>query len=137
MLSLDLKISEIIIKHALSERPNEACGLFAADLGTTDVHTFFPMRNTAESNFIYQLDAKEMIEVEAKADELGIQIIGVMHSHTHTEAYPSPTDVRDAAHFDPFGSWHYIIVSLENDDPVIRSFRIVDETIIEEEITIN
>ena len=137
MLSLNLKTREIIIRHALREHPNEACGLFAADIGTTDVHTFFPMRNTAESNLIYQLDAKEMIEVETKADELGIQIIGVMHSHTHTEAYPSPTDVRDAAQFDPFGSWHYIIVSLESDDPVIRSFRIVDEAIIEEEITIN
>ena len=38
----------------------------------------------------------------------GLEIIGVVHSHTHTEAYPSPTDVAQA----PDPSWHYVIVSL-------------------------
>ena len=125
-----------IIDHALSEFPNEACGLFAAEKGTTEVDTFFPMCNIAQSNLIYQLDPKEMIEVEMKADALGIQIIGVMHSHTASAAEPSETDVRDASQFDPFGLWHYVIVSLEHKEPAIRSFRIINETISEEIIEI-
>ncbi len=136
MLSITPEVRDKMIQHALNEMPNEACGLFAAERGTTLVHNFFPMRNNAQSHFIYQLDPKEMIEVELEADALDIEIIGVMHSHTASEAYPSATDVRDAIQFDPFGLWHYIIVSLEHDEPVIRSFRIINEAITEENIEI-
>ena len=63
-------------------------------------------------------------------------MLGVMHSHTHTSAYPSPTDVRDATAFDPFGAFHYVIVSLKHADPVLRSYRIVDGEITEERLVI-
>ena len=52
----------------------------------------------------------------------------MVHSHTHTEAYPSPTDVQQA----PDPAWHYVIVSLRQDAPVTRSYRIVDGAITEE-----
>ena len=48
----------------------------------------------------------------------------MFHSHTHTEAYPSPTDVAQA----PDPSWHYVLVSLRDIQPVVRSYRIVDGT---------
>ena len=54
------------------------------------------------------------------AEARGLEIVGVYHSHTHTEAWPSPTDVRQAV--DP--SWLYVIVSLKDGDPVLRGFRI-------------
>ena len=77
-----------------------------------------------------------MMKVESEADQKNIQIVGVMHSHTHTEAYPSPTDVKDAANFDPLGLWHYLIVSLEKEEPSIRSFRIKDGEISEEQVRV-
>ena len=43
----------------------------------------------------------------------GLEIIGVMHCHTHTDAYPSPTDVAQA----PDPAWHYVIVSLRDEAP--------------------
>ena len=55
-----------------------------------------------------------------------------MHSHTHTEAYPSPTDVAQA----PDPSWHYVIVSLKQEAPVLRSYRIVDGEIAEEPVVV-
>ncbi len=136
MLTLTPEVREEIVAHALRGLPNEACGLFAADKGTTQTHTFFPMANAAQSSTIYQLDGAEMMAVEGRADDAGIQIIGVMHSHTHTTAYPSPTDVADAAAFDPFGSWHYIIVSLKDPEPVIRSYRIIDGEVTEEPVIV-
>ena len=36
---------------------------------------------------------------------------------------------------DPLGTWHYLIVSLQESEPVIRSFRIKNEEITEEEIS--
>lgn len=136
VLVLTRAVRDEIVAHALRGLPHEACGLFAADRGTTTVHTFYPMANAAASSEIYQLDGAEMMAVEGRADEAGLQIIGVMHSHTHTTAYPSPTDVRDAAAFDPFGTWHYIIVSLKDPTPVLRSYRLSDGEIIEEPVTV-
>jgi proteasome lid subunit RPN8/RPN11 len=55
-----------------------------------------------------------------------------VHSHTHTEAYPSPTDVEQA----PDPAWHYVIVSLRGEAPVVRSYRIVDGNASEEPISL-
>ncbi len=53
-----------------------------------------------------------------------------MHSHTHTDAYPSPTDVAQA----PDPNWHYVIVSLRQEAPVLRSYAIRDGAIAEEPV---
>jgi len=54
-----------------------------------------------------------------------------MHSHTHTAPYPSPTDVAEA----PDPAWHYVIVSLGEEAPTLRSFRIVGDRVTEEPVT--
>jgi proteasome lid subunit RPN8/RPN11 len=136
MLRLSRAVRDDLVAHALRGLPHEACGLFAADKGSVDVHTFFPMVNEAASSELYQLGGQEMIAVEKRADDAGVAIIGVMHSHTHTTAYPSPTDVRDATAFDPFGGWHYLIVSLKDPNPVLRSYRIIDGEIAEEPLLV-
>ena len=58
----------------------------------------------------------------ARAEDDGLEVIGVFHSHTHSEPYPSPTDVAQA----PDPAWHYVIVSLKREAPESRSYRIVD-----------
>ena len=129
-----------MVGHAILGLPNEACGLFAGpvgDEGRVDrVERFFPMRNAAESSRIYELDGQEMMDVERAADNAGLTVLGVMHSHTHTTNYPSPTDVDDAARFDPFGAWRFIIVSLKHEDPSLRCYRILDGEITEERVKI-
>jgi proteasome lid subunit RPN8/RPN11 len=134
MLELLVDVHEAMVAHALRGLPDEACGLFAASAGTARVERFFPMTNTAASSQIYRLDGKEMMDVEREADGVGLEIIGVMHSHTHTSAYPSPTDVRDAETSDPFGMWHFVIVSLKHPEPALRSFRILDGDVSEEAV---
>ncbi len=71
-----------------------------------------------------------MLRAYREAESRQVDVIGVFHSHTHTDAYPSPTDVRQAA--DP--SWHYILVSLREIPSVLRSYRIVDGEVTEEEV---
>lgn len=134
MLSLTPAVRDQMVAHALRGLPHEACGLFASAPGTTEVTAFFPMTNVAASSEIYQLDGPEMMAIERQADDRGLQVVGVMHSHTHTTAYPSPTDVRDAATFDPFGAWHYIIVSLKDATPVLRSYMLGGGEIVEDSL---
>ena len=67
------------------------------------------------------------MRVEQSADDRGLAVLGVVHSHTHTEAYPSATDVAQAP--DPL--WNYAIVSLKHDPPQLRNYRIVAGEITE------
>lgn len=136
MLQIPVSVHAEMVGHAILGLPDEACGLFAGAFGTTLVTRFFPMANAAKSSQIYELDAQEMMAVERTADEAGLALLGVMHSHTHTSNYPSPTDVADAARFDPFGAWSFIIVSLKGTDPSLRSYRILDGEITEEPVQI-
>ena len=131
-----LRLSRIayaqMIGHAYDCLPEEACGLMAGTYGGESAPRFYPCRNAAESSRIYTVDTKDHLRAERDAEDHGLDINGVMHSHTHTNAYPSPTDVAQAV--DP--AWHYVIVSLKDDAPVLRSYRIVDGEIHEEPVTL-
>ena len=137
MLTLSRGVYEEMLAHAVAGLPNEACGLFASSLGDEEASVFFPMKNAAASEKIYEFDPREFMDVEARADRSGLQVIGVMHSHTQTTAYPSPTDVREAGRFDVFGAWHHVIVSLKFPEPVLRSYCISGGVISEEHVSVS
>ena len=137
MLEMSARLQAAMVAHAISGLPHEACGLFAGQPDSNRIERFFPMRNAAESREIYVLDGLEMMAVERTADDAGLTVMGVMHSHTHTTNYPSPTDIADAARFDPFGAWHFIIVSLRHPEPSLRSYRILDGQVDEEPVVID
>lgn len=125
-----------MLGHALAGLPNEACGLFAGEFGGDRIERFFPMTNAAASPRLYQLDPTEIMSVESAADAAGLAVIGVMHSHTHTTNYPSPTDVADASRFDPFGVWRFVIVSLKHAEPSLRCYKILGDAITEEAVNV-
>jgi proteasome lid subunit RPN8/RPN11 len=109
-----------MIAHAYAGYPLEACGLLVGQ--DNRVHRFVACTNEAASARIYTIPPKEMLRAERQAEDDGLVIIGVFHSHTHSEPYPSPTDVNQA----PDPDWHYVIVSLKREAPESRSYRIVD-----------
>jgi len=121
-----------MVGHAYDGLPDEACGLLAGPPGAATISRFYPCRNAAASSRIYALDPREHLRADRDAEDAGLEIVGVMHSHTHTDAYPSPTDVAQA----PDPGWHYIIVSLCQAEPVTRSYRIMDGKIGEESIVL-
>ncbi|HMK12966.1 MAG TPA: M67 family metallopeptidase [Acidimicrobiales bacterium] len=122
-----------MVGHAYDGLPDEACGLLAGEpTSGGHVAVFYPCRNVAASSRVYTVDPKDHLLAERDAESRGMQILGVMHSHTHTEAYPSPTDVEQA----PDPEWHYVIVSLKGDAPVLRSYLIADGQITEEQVAL-
>jgi proteasome lid subunit RPN8/RPN11 len=130
VLTVTAEVLNEMLGHALGGLPDEACGLL---VGTADqVSRFVPCRNAAASSRIYEIEPRELLRAERAAEDAGLEILGVMHSHTHTEPYPSPTDVAQA----PDPGWHYVIVSLKRELPETRSYRIVDGEISEEPIEV-
>ncbi|MFM8381626.1 MAG: Mov34/MPN/PAD-1 family protein [Actinomycetota bacterium] len=119
-LTLDAHVYDAMTALALAEYPLEACGLLAGVPGSHVVSAFYPCGNTERSARIYTVNPRDHLRAERAAEERGLEIVGVMHSHTHTEAYPSPTDVAAA----PDPAWSYVIVTLKRERPEARAFRI-------------
>ena len=121
-----------VLAHCITGLPDEACGLLGGDPVTGEVAVCYPTRNAAASAMVYTVDPKDHLRADRDAESRGLQIIGVFHSHTHTDAYPSPTDVAQA----PDPSWHYVVVSLRDSEPVLRSYSIVEGRIEEESVVV-
>jgi proteasome lid subunit RPN8/RPN11 len=120
----------LMLGHLYDGYPLEGCGLLVGR--GSRVHRFVPSPNLAASARIYRIDDRVYMRAERSADDDGLEVIGVVHSHTHSEPYPSPTDVEQAP--DPF--WHYVIVSLKREAPECRSYRIADGAIAEEPVAV-
>jgi proteasome lid subunit RPN8/RPN11 len=132
MLRVTSSQKETIVATCVRALPNEGCGLL---LGSPDgvVAEVVPSANAADSAKLYEIDSRVLLRASRRAEDEGQEILGVFHSHTHTEAFPSPTDVAQA----PDPGWHYVLVSLRNVPAVVRSFRIAGEDVTEEEFSVH
>ena len=131
MLILKKELFELIVKHCLKEFPNEACGLLAGKDGI--VEKVYETENVDKSPESFLMEPKEQLKITKEIRSLGLEMLGIYHSHVASEAYPSEHDLRLA--FYPETS--YAIVTLkEKNNPKIRSFKIVEGKISEEEVRI-
>jgi proteasome lid subunit RPN8/RPN11 len=121
---------DVMVAHCLDGLPLEACGLLAG-LGDQVVEVY-PAVNAARSARVYTVEPRDLLRADRAAEGAGLNLLGVWHSHTHSPAYPSPTDVTQA----PDPGWHYVIVSLSDLEPVLRSYRIVDGVVREEQVVL-
>lgn len=129
MFHLDTKYAREMIAHAQAEMPNECCGLVAGQKGR--IVRLYRARNAEQSPVHYNVAPKELLAIYNDIEARGWELLGIYHSHPHSEAYPSATDVRLAAWPDAL----YFIVSLRDPkQPVLRAFHVVGGVIEEEKI---
>ena len=127
-----------IVGHCYDGLPDEACGLFAGPVTADEeptgvVSVVYPCANAEASARTYTVDSRDLIKAMRDAEQRGHQLVGVFHSHTHTDAYPSPTDVEQA--MEP--GWVYVIVSLRDGGPVLRAYRVRDKQITECQVVLD
>jgi len=131
VLTIASEIVEAIIAHARRDHPDEACGVVAGPAGSDRPIRLVPMVNAAMSPTFFEFDATDLLRLYREMDDRDEEPIVVYHSHTATQAYPSRTDIALAA--EPAA--HYLLVSTRDpDDAEVRSFRIVDGIVSEEEV---
>jgi proteasome lid subunit RPN8/RPN11 len=127
-LALPQAFVDEMIAHAREDVPNECCGIISGKDGVAA--QLYRMKNALASPFRYEMDGKEVLALLRELDPRGEEFLVIYHSHTHTEAYPSPTDVLLAR------GWpdsYYVLVSLmDADAPSVRAFRIIEGEITEE-----
>lgn len=134
MLNIGRDIVDAIVAHARRDHPDEACGIVAGPIGSDRPVRLVPMTNAERSPTFYRFDSLEQLRVWREMDDRDEEPVVIYHSHTATEAYPSRTDLDLAAEPDA----HYLLVSTRDDDDVeVRSFRIVDGVVTEEEVVVD
>ena len=133
VLTIDSAIIDAIVAHARRDHPDEACGVIAGPAGSDLPTRHIAMANAARSMTFYEFDSMEQLRVWREMDDNDEEPVVIYHSHTATEAYPSRTDISFAG--EPGA--HYLLVSTRDPDrEEIRSFRIVDKVVTEEEVNI-
>lgn len=133
MLTLDRSVVDAIVAHARRDHPDEACGIVAGPAGSDRAERVVAMTNAARSMTQYEFEPAEQLRVYRELDDRDEEVVVVYHSHTATEAYPSRTDVRFASQPDA----HYVLVSTREPGAAeLRSYRIVDGAITEEEVKV-
>jgi proteasome lid subunit RPN8/RPN11 len=131
MLTLERTYIDEMIAHAREDDPNECCGIIAGKDGAAT--KLYRAINAEASPYRYNVDPKDLLRIYRDLDEHGWDVLVIYHSHTHTEAYPSGTDIRLAAWPDAY----YVLVSLQDkNNPVVRAFTIHDGKVEEEELRI-
>ena len=138
MLQISQGLVANLLAHARADHPDEACGVIAGPAGSDSPTRFIPMVNAARSPTFYEFDSADLLKLYRELDSNDEDPVVIYHSHTSTEAYPSRTDIAYAS--EPFA--HYVLVSTREtgtqDGPYeLRSFRIVDGEVTEEEIVVS
>jgi len=130
MIQIPRDIVDAIVRQALAELPNEACGLLAGNEKTVENH--FVMANVDSSPEHFSFDPVQQFQVLRTARKAGQKIIASYHSHPSTPARPSQEDIRLA--YDP--DILYLILSLAEEKPVLKAFRIQNGYGVEDSINL-
>ncbi len=130
MIKITEEVIRNIIAHAQADAPVEACGYLGArdDLAIECLH----LTNVDDSPEHFNLDPAEQFAAARSFRKRGLQLRAVYHSHPASPARPSQEDIRLA--FDP--SLSYVIVSLAESSPVVKSFSIQNGSVTPEPIEI-
>jgi len=120
-----------MVAHAREDAPNECCGIIAGK--NRRPAKLFRAINAEASPYRYNVDPKDLFRIHRECDENGWQFLILYHSHTASQAYPSPTDIRLAY----WPECYYAIVSLQDPErPLVRAFRILEGDVNEEQLQI-
>jgi proteasome lid subunit RPN8/RPN11 len=119
-MRISRELLDDVIAHARADAPNECCGMIASRDGeAVAVHR---ATNAAASPLRYEIEGMEQYKIQTEIDDAGLDLGAIYHSHTRSKPDPSQTDINLAFYPEAL----YVIVGLEDDEPDVRAWRIVD-----------
>jgi proteasome lid subunit RPN8/RPN11 len=114
MLRITKENLQSIRRTAEAAYPREGCGALLGKLveGERVVFEIVCCKNIADGNQHdrYHIDPVELIDVQKRARDSGLDIIGFFHSHPGHPATPSRTDLKEALWF----ACSYLIVEVQH-----------------------
>ncbi len=144
-----------MVSHARERDPFECCGILGGTEGRVAAH--YRITNTVaedrravqvfneaevkqlggltertRAEVAYFMDPPELLAAFKDMRQRGLDLTVIYHSHTHSPAYPSQTDIGLAYYPDAA----YLIISLEDKmKPDLRAYWIRDQRVIPTEVS--
>ncbi|MEM4188702.1 MAG: M67 family metallopeptidase [Candidatus Hadarchaeum sp.] len=120
-MKLKIKSSDIrkIDAHALETYPYECVGLLigTSENGVFEVREVVRAQNTLNSPAAFEADPQFVYNVYKEAENRGLQLIGIYHSHPNLHAYVS---ARDAEFMKFWGHLVWLILGLSQEKIIER-----------------
>jgi len=110
-------VRDEVIAHARETAPAECCGLLIGN--ATAIVGAVRAANLSHNPSRFLIDPKDHIRARRDARARGLDVVGFYHSHPHSDARPSPTDLSEASYENHF----YLIVGLTKDAPDVKLYR--------------
>ncbi|HET9186137.1 MAG TPA: M67 family metallopeptidase [Solirubrobacterales bacterium] len=120
-MKISRKLIEEMVAHAREDLPNECCGMIGGRDG--EASQVVRVENAAASPLRYEMDPQGQFDALKSIEDGGEELIGIYHSHTRSAAYPSQTDVNQAA---MWPEQVYLIVSLAEEEPDVKAYLLRD-----------
>ena len=139
MLNIKKSDLQVVVDHCLAAVPNEACGMLGGKDGS--VEKAYCMKNAKPGTDYYEMDPDEQFRVMKDIRDSGLKLIGLFHSHPHSQAYPSSVDVNQAywpgTQLPNYPDAVYVIVTLmDRAKPVARGFSIDEGKVTEVKLNV-
>jgi len=127
-VQIERALLDDVIAHARDEYDVECCGMIAYGDGSPRAVRVHRATNVFASRKRFEINGQELLRTLNDFEEAGLELGAIYHSHTHTEPYPSQTDINFATNW-PGLEW--VIVGLADDEPEVRCYLIEDGTVRE------
>ncbi len=121
-------LSRTLVNRLLDEAQrspeSEVCGLIASHKG--EAVSVYPVHNVAdEPDKLFQMDPEGLVNAMRRIREQGEALFAIYHSHPHSPALPSATDLREVQYPDVL----YLIISLDTEGVLeMRGYRLDGNT---------
>lgn len=82
--------------EAINKKPNESCALLFGkkEEDVITISEIYPAENIEQSPINFTISNEQLLEGYKIAEEKGLEVIGIFHSHPDSEAFPSETDKK-------------------------------------------
>lgn len=113
-----------IASHAAARPTEEVCGLlFGLPRRQPPVAQVISIDNVAANPAMrYEMHPAQMVDAQMKAQQQGLELVSIYHSHPKSPPVPSETDVTESHYPDAV----YLIVSLKNDEARFAAWSMAD-----------
>ncbi len=87
---------QILSSEAINKKPNESCALLFGkkDNDKITISEIYPAENIEKSPINFTISNEQLIQGYKIAEDKGLEVIGIFHSHPDSEPYPSETDKK-------------------------------------------
>jgi len=115
-------VRDAVVAHARDAAPAECCGMLVGAHGA--ISSSVRARNLATDASRFLIDPQDHIRARRDARAAGLDVIGFYHSHPHSAAAPSATDLAEAT----YPNHLYLIVGLTGEAADVRLYRFTGES---------